>query len=200
MLKIGITGGMGSGKTTVCKVFETYGVPVYYADDRAKLVMNENAELRDKLKAFFGDDIYAENNQLNRPKLAKMVFGNTDQLRKLESIVHPAVAKDFEDWVNQKHFSGKAYIVKEAALLFESGSYKTLDQVILVKTPLEERIARIIIRDNCTRENALQRIEKQWPDEKKEPLSRHILFNTQNKLLLPQIIQLHKLFSQGSTA
>jgi dephospho-CoA kinase len=129
-----------------------------------------------------------------------MVFGNTDQLRKLESIVHPAVAKDFEDWVNQKHFSGKAYIVKEAALLFESGSYKTLDQVILVKTPLEERIARIIIRDNCTRENALQRIEKQWPDEKKEPFSRHILFNTQNNLFLPQIIQLHKLFSQGSTA
>jgi dephospho-CoA kinase len=200
MLKIGITGGMGSGKTTVCKVFETYGVAVYYADDRAKLVMNENAELRTQLKAFFGDDIYAENNQLNRAKLAQMVFGDVDLLRKLESVVHPAVALDFEEWVNQKHFSGKAYIVKEAALLFESGSYKTLDQVVLVKAPLEERIERIIKRDNCSRETALQRIEKQWPDEKKEPLSQHILYNTQNRLLLPQIIQLHKLFSQGLTA
>ncbi|RYD81758.1 MAG: dephospho-CoA kinase [Sphingobacteriales bacterium] len=199
MLKIGITGGMGSGKTTVCKVFETLGVSVYYADDRAKLLMNESPYIINQLKAFFGEDIYGENQELDRPKLAKMVFNDKSLLEKLESVVHPAVANDFETWAKQKHFSGKAYMVKEAALLFESGSYKTLYEIILVKSPLEERILRIIKRDKCTREDALKRIEKQWTDEQKEPLSQHIIYNTETQLLLPQIIQLHKLFSGIST-
>ncbi|MGZ5245132.1 MAG: dephospho-CoA kinase [Bacteroidia bacterium] len=198
MLKIGITGGMGSGKTTVCKVFETYGVPLYYADDRAKLVMNQNDEVKKKLKALFGDDIYGEDGILNKKRMSEKAFSNPYMLKKLESVIHPAVAEDFEEWANQ--FTDKPYIVKEAAMLFESGSYKHMDKNILVKADLEERLKRIIKRDNTTREKAMLRIDKQWTDEEKEPLSDYILYNNSETLLLPQIIKLHKLFSRLTTA
>jgi len=200
MLKIGITGGMGSGKTTICQVLETFGVPVYYADLRAKAVMNENAEVKQKLKAFFGDGIYGEDGLLQRKLLSEKAFSNPELLKKLEAVTHPAVAEDFEQWANQKHFSPLPYIVKEAALLFESGTYKQMDKNILVKADFEERLKRIIERDNTTREKAMLRIEKQWPDEKKEPLADYIILNNSEALLLPQIITLHKLFSKDITA
>ncbi len=198
MLKIGITGGMGSGKTTVCKVFETLGIAVYYADDKARQLMNENREVRNSIKAFFGDDIYGSNNMLDRAKLAQKVFINASLLKQLETIVHPAVANDFEQWANTHKNALMPYIVKEAALLFESGSYRQLDKNILVLASLEDRIERIIKRDATTREMALQRIAKQWPDEQKEPLADYILINNKDTLLLPQILKLHRLFSAGS--
>lgn len=191
---------MGSGKTTVCKVFETYGIPVYYADDRGKVVMNTKAHVKQQLKVFFGEDIYGADGILNKKRLSEKAFADPQLLKQLESVIHPAIAEDFDDWLQEMKNSGKPYVVKEAALLFESGSYKVLDKNILVKADLELRLKRIIKRDTTTREKALLRIEKQWTDEQKEPLADYILHNNTHQLLLPQIIKLHKLFSDAASA
>jgi dephospho-CoA kinase len=176
-------------------VFETFGVPVYYADDRAKMVMNHKPEVKEKLKVIFGDSIYGEDGVLNKKRMSEKAFADPKLLKRLEAVIHPAVALDFDEWLQHNLQQNRAYIIKEAALLFESGSYKQLDKNILVLAEMEERIQRILKRDSTTREKALQRIENQWSDEDKMPLCDYILHNTGKNLLLPQIIAWHKLFS-----
>jgi len=194
MLRIGITGGIGSGKTTVAKIFEVLGVPVYYSDDAAKRLMNEDEVLQQKLIAHFGAKIF-ENKQLNRAKLASIVFNDPEKLALLNSIVHPVTITDAEKWMKQFAKAGAkktAYAIKEAALIFESGAQKKLDYVIGVNSPYKLRLQRAMQRDNLSKEEVESRIEKQMDETKKMNLCNFIITNDEDQLLIPQVVELHK--------
>ena len=173
MLVVGLTGGIGSGKTTIAKLLMHEGVPVYDSDKRAKLLMHNSTKIRAALKLEFGDEVYSEEG-LNREYLAKIVFGNTDKLKVLNSIVHPVVAKDFQDWIAEQNTE---IAVKEAAILFESGAHKTCDVNVTVHTDVEERIERVQKRDGVTREQVLSRINNQWTDEQRNEKSDIVIKN-----------------------
>ncbi len=192
MMKIGITGGIGSGKTTACQVFEVLGIPVFYADNAAKSLMHTDKLLRQDIIDGFGNDAYFENGELNRKHISSIVFNDDEQLAKLNALVHPAVFRAFDIWANEQ--KGVSYVLKEAALLFESDSYKMCDQSILVKSTEELRIRRIIQRDNSTADEVKLRMNRQLPDEKKEKLADHIIVNDEQALLIPQVLELHHHF------
>lgn len=188
-MKVGITGGMGSGKTTVCKIFETLGIPVYYADDKAKELMTTNKELKQKIINLFGPEAYKTDQTLNRSFISNVAFHNPPILKKLNQAVHPVVFHDSEIWHhNQKNVP---YTIKEAALLFESGGYKLLDKMITVMAPLEIRIKRTIERDKTTRKAILLRIANQLPDEEKIPLSDYVIYNDGKRGLIKQVMAIH---------
>ena len=189
MIKVGITGGIGSGKTTVCKVFELLGVPVYYADNEAKEILNSNLEVRSNVLKTFGDSVLSDDGKIDKKKLASFVFNNKENLEKLNSIVHPAVREHFENWLNQH--SSQKYILKEAAILFESGSYKLVDKIITVVAPLELKISRTMERDKITREQVEQRINNQISDDEKIKRSQFVIHNDEQQLLIPQILEIH---------
>jgi dephospho-CoA kinase len=189
-LLVGITGGIGSGKSTVCKLFSLLGVPVYTADDRAKWLMNHDSPLKEKILEVFGSESYLSNGELNRAYLAASVFSNPEKVATLNALVHPAVRKDFMDWVSQQ---SAPYLIKEAALLFETGAAKELDCVINVSSPLRVRMARVLLRDpHRTEEQVNQIIDQQLPDEEKNERADFSIKNADNKLLLPQVIALHE--------
>jgi len=188
MLKIGITGGIGAGKTTVCRLFELLNVPVYYADDRAKALMTDNQELVSQIKALLGDQAYFDNGSLNRKHIASIVFQDKGKLALLNALVHPAVAKDSQTWF--KNLKNTTFALKEAALLFEAGSYKDLDQIITVAAPLELRIERVMKRDNITRDAVLARLDKQMPQEEKIKRSDIIINNGLQDSLIQQVIEI----------
>lgn len=169
----GITGGIGSGKSTAAKFFEELGIPVYNSDTRAKTIQNENSEVKVKIIAAFGEEAYNENG-LNKPFISKQVFQNNEKLKLLNSIVHPAVFQDFEDW---KKAQKSDIVMKEAAILIESGSYKDCDVVISVVVDIETRIARTIERDGLSREEILARINNQISDEERIVKSDFIIDN-----------------------
>ena len=189
---IGLTGGIGSGKTTVAKYFQSKGIPVYISDEEAKKVM-EFPEIISQIVVVFGSTILGENNTLDRSKLASIVFNQPDKLKHLNAIVHPAVKNNFEQWVgNHKNFP---YLVKEAAILFESGSYKDCDAIITVCAPLETRISRVLDRDKTTREKVLQRINNQLSDEERIAKSQYVITNEnfeQTKIQMDTILNLLK--------
>ncbi|MCZ8331261.1 MAG: dephospho-CoA kinase [Flavobacterium sp.] len=170
---IGLTGGIGSGKTTIAKHFASLGIPVYIADDEAKKLMN-NSEIIAKLQAVFGEEII-ENKKIDRKALAQIVFQNPKKLKILNSIIHPAVKKHFTDWLST--YKNHPIIIKEAAILFESGSYKDCDSIITVTSPLEERVNRVMKRDNASRESILDRINYQWTDEQRISKSDYVIIN-----------------------
>jgi len=170
---IGLTGGIGSGKTTISKFFSEFGIPVYIADDEAKKI-SALPETVHSIRTTFGESIF-DNGQLNREKLAKIVFNNPEKLKVLNAIIHPAVRAHFESWL-KKH-TNAALVVKEAAILFESGSYKDCDFVITVTAPLETRISRVLERDATTRENVINRIDSQWTDEQRISKSDYVIKN-----------------------
>lgn len=194
MITVGITGGIGSGKSLVCKIFEVTGSPCYYADDRAKALMNEDPELAEKLKYHFGADIY-EDGHLNRAKLSGMVFNDPSKLQTLNDIVHPAVGKDFDRWRAQ---STSDIVFKEAALLVESGSYKNLDFLICVTAPDETRIKRVMKRDQVSREDVLNRMKNQWKQEEKAAKSDYVIENNGNELLLPKVMRVYEELKQNA--
>lgn len=194
MLKVGITGGIGSGKTTVCRVFEVLGIPVFYADDAAKSIMHTDARLREDIIKDFGKDSYTINGDLDRKYIAAIVFSNKEQLVKLNALIHPAVFRAFESWVGEQ--KDVPYVLKEAALLFESDAYKMCDQSILVKSPEALKFERIMVRDQITLEEVQLRMDKQFSDEKKEKMADHLITNNEQMLLIPQILALHKHFIQ----
>ena len=169
----GITGGIGSGKTTAAKFFEELGVPVYNSDTRAKIIQNENSEVKVKIIEAFGDEAYNESG-LNRDYIAKQVFNNNEKLKQLNQIVHPAVFNDFEEW---KKKQTSKIIMKEAAILIESGSYKDCDVVISVLMNKEKRIQRIMARDGFTEEQVMARINNQISDEERIQKSDFIIDN-----------------------
>jgi len=192
MLKIGITGNIGGGKTTVSKVFEILGIPVFYADSAAKNVMTTDATLIDSIKTAFGNESYFEDGTLNRKYIASIVFNDEIQLAKLNSLVHPAVFRAFDEWANQ--FISVPYIIKEAALLFESTSYKMCDYSIMVTAPLELRIKRVMERDGLSRAEILNRDSRQFSEEKKTELADFLIRNDDTQLVIPQVLALHEKF------
>lgn len=195
MLRIGITGGIGSGKTTICKLFELLGVPVFYADDEAKAAMATDEWLQQQLKAAFGKDVYIDG-LLNRKMLAGIVFNNETELKRLNSLVHPAVFRRFDQWVEKQQDS---FVIKEAALLFETASYKDCDFTVLVKSPLPLKISRITKRDAISEADVLKRMEKQWSDVEKEKLANFVINNDEQQLIIPQVLQLYKFFKEKAS-
>ncbi|MVN92319.1 dephospho-CoA kinase [Mucilaginibacter aquatilis] len=194
MLKIGITGNIGSGKTTVCRVFELLGIPVFYSDDAAKQVMTTDTQLIKNLKQHFGNEAYFDNGTLNKKFISSIVFNNAAELNKLNSLVHPAVFRAFDAWII--NHTAAPYVLKEAAILFESGSYKDCDHTILVTAPTPARLQRVIERDNITIEQAEARNSKQMPQEEKVKLADYIINNDNSALVIPQVLHLHKLFTR----
>jgi len=193
MLKIGVTGGIGSGKTTVCQLFESLGVKVYYADQRSKLLVQHDQNIIRAISMEFGDEFYNRENVLDRKRLASIVFRNKLALEKLNQIIHPAVNQDFSDWC-QLHLNEK-YVIKEAALLFESGSYINLDKIVLVYAPMKIRIKRIMERDGIARSEVICRINNQLSDEEKRNKSDYIIFSYGRYKLRDQIEKLHEIFT-----
>ncbi len=190
MLKIGITGGIGSGKTTVCKIFHLLGVPIYYADDEAKKLLDQNENVRSGILKKFGNEVLNSNGLIDRKELASIVFNNKEKLDQLNGIIHPAVAEHFEEWL-QKNKNAK-YILKEAAILFESNAYKAVDRVITVVAPLELKIERAIQRDKTDRKTVEDRIKNQISDEEKMKRSQFVIINDEKQLLIPQVIEIHQ--------
>lgn len=189
-LLIGITGGIGAGKTTVAKVFTILSIPVYSADDRAKWLMANDEALKANIIQAFGDQSYIEGRGLNRAFLAEKVFSNEENTKTINGLVHPAVRADFHQWASEQH---SPYVLKEAALLFESGSYKELDKVINVSSPLKTRISRILMRDpQRTLEEVNGIIDKQLPDEDKNRLADFVIKNADNKMIIPQVLEIHE--------
>lgn len=190
MLRIGLTGGIGSGKTTVAKIFELLNVPVYYADAAARRLYQTNKELIGNIKKHFGGDIYT-NEQLNRSRLAAIVFNDPGKLALLNQLVHPLTIKDAREWMNRQTAS---YIVKEAALLFETGSAEGLDYIIGVWSPVDLRIKRVMDRDGLTRDEILARANRQIDEEIKIKLCDFVITNNEQELVIPQVLELHKKF------
>ncbi|MDR1667299.1 MAG: dephospho-CoA kinase [Bacteroidales bacterium] len=188
MLTIGITGGIGSGKTTACTVFETLGAPVYYADTRAKELMNTDRHLKALLQEHFGTDIYQEG-RLNRKQLSALIFNDEKRLQMVNGWVHPAVARDFESWLEEQ---SAPYVLEETAILFESGISSRFDKVILVTAPEDMRVERVCRRDAVPAATVKARMTHQWPEEKKTALADFIIYNDERHQLIPQIISIHK--------
>jgi dephospho-CoA kinase len=186
--KTGITGGIGSGKTSVCLIFEMLGIPVYYSDTRAKQMMNTDTELKTAIADCFGSEIYC-GGTLARRKLAEIVFNNKTALEKLNSLVHPAVARDFEQWQSQQT---TPYTVEESAIIFESGIAERFDKIILVTAPEDIRIRRVCARDNATPETVRERMKNQLPDNKKIPKADFIIYNDTMQMVIPQVIEIHR--------
>lgn len=196
MLKIGLTGGIGSGKTTVARFFSLLGVPVYNSDLRARELMQHDPDLIKEITAAFGADSYIGNGgELNRAYLAGIVFNNATELARLNALVHPAVFRDFDSWTLRQT---SPYVIKEAAILFESGSYKDCDAVILVTAPAVLRIARVSQRDNLSEEQVRDRIKNQLSDEEKSQYARFIVSNDEQSLLIPQLLTIHQLLLEGN--
>ena len=188
-VKVGITGGIGSGKSTVCKVFKLLGVPVFEADSVAKHLLNTNNKIRAGLIHLFGPEIYMEDGTVDRKKLAGIIFNDDIQLEKMNRLVHPVVREEFYNWIEKQDFP---YIIHEAAILFESGFYKIMDYTILISAPENQKIERVIKRDGVSKELVIERMKKQWPDEKKRKLASLELKNDNKHLLIPEIIEIDK--------
>ena len=187
MKRIGLTGNIGSGKTTVASCFEILGIAVFNADKQAKLLMNKDVNLKQSLIAEFGKEVFL-NNELNRKYLSNLAFNDDLVLKRLNALVHPVVQEAFEKWSIQQ--SG-AYVIKEAAILFESNTYQSLDAIICISCPEEIRLKRILKRDDLSEKQVRQRMSHQWAEEKKISLSDYVITNDNSSLVMPQILSVH---------
>ena len=194
MQKIGITGSIGSGKSIVCKIFEQLGVPIYNADERAKILMISNAEIIRKVKLLFGNESYTETGELNRKHISNIAFNNKNLLTQLNQTVHPIVFKDFENWILAKEQLKVKYIIKEAALMFETDSYKKLDKFIVVTAPMELRINRTMQRDSISKEQVISRMNNQLSQEEKLANADYEIINDEQISLIEQVYTLHQQF------
>ena len=185
---IGLTGGIGSGKSTVAKIFAQLGIPVLDADATAKAIMNEDHSVKTKLIELFGDEAYKEN-QLNRPYIAQLVFEDAFKLQQLNAIIHPITIQYAKDWASKQT---APYVIKEAALFFESGSSEGVEKIIGVTAPKHIRIQRVIQRDQITREDVIKRMEHQLEDSLKMKLCDWVIQNDDFHLLIPQVLAIHK--------
>lgn len=190
-IKVGVTGGIGSGKSVVCKMFRILGIPVFDADSEAKRLMATNAGLIAAIRSEFGDEAYHADGTVNRGYLASQVFNDGHRLEKLNGLVHPVAIRAGEEWAQRQI---TPYSIKEAALLFESGSFKLNDYTILVTAPEARRIERVVQRDGVTPEQVRARMQQQWPDEKKERLADFTIVNDGKQALIPQVLELDRVF------
>ena len=195
MIRVGLTGGIGSGKSTVCRLFEELGVNCYDCDSRAKWLMQNDEELRAELIALFGAEIYDEDGVLDRARLAAEVFGNSERLAALNGAVHPAVGRDWEHWCEAREAEGVAYAIMESAILFDCGFDSKVDRTVAVLAPEELRIERAAKRDNAPAEVIRQRINAQMSDSEREARAHHTIRNIDIDTLREQVEELHKLFS-----
>ncbi len=197
-LKVGITGGIGAGKSIVTRIFSILGIPVYSADDRAKWLMSHDPELSKSIIKEFGSDSYLSDGTVNRAFLATTVFADPEKVKKINSFVHPIVSQDFLKWAEAQT---APYVLKEAALIFETGGQKSLHYTINVSSPLKIRMARILLRDTQRSEEQVnQIINQQMPDDEKNELADVVIKNTDNKLLIPQVLSIHeKLLKQSES-
>lgn len=193
MKKIGITGGIGSGKTTVCKLFEALDVPVYYADIQAKKILMSNASVKKQIKNLLGVQAYHKNGKPDRKYISSKVFGEKSLLEQINKIVHPAVQIDSDRWFEHTKSTDNArYTLKEAALMVETGSFKALDALIVVTCPEDIRIARVMKRDNLTHEEVMKKIKFQLPESDKIKVADYIIVNDGKQPLIPQVWEIHK--------
>lgn len=186
---IGLTGGIGSGKTTLATYMESLGIPVFIADDEAKKLM-QSADVLEAIQTSFGDAIF-ENGQLNRQQLAAIVFSKPEKLQQLNGIIHPAVKQQFSIWLGQ--FQSEPIVVYEAAILFESDSYLNCDSIITITAPLEDRIVRVMQRDSSSREQVLERINAQWTDDQRAAKSDYVIDNTNTQIAKQEIDRILKI-------
>jgi dephospho-CoA kinase len=186
---VGLTGGIGSGKTTVAKLFNELGVPIYVSDNEAKRIMMSDKNVIKAIKKLFGDIAYNDKNELNRAYISEKIFKNKSLLQEINSIVHPAVAKDFLNWYKQQDAK---YVIKETAILFESGSFKNCDLIITVTATLEDRISRVVLRDGVTKKQVLHRVMNQLSDEEKIDRSNFIIHNKLHEATAIQVDKVHK--------
>ena len=187
MIKLGVTGGIGSGKTLVCKVFSILGIPVFPADEEAKKIMDVDTGIILRLNAIAGKDLYAEGT-LDRAELARLIFNNRSMLERVNSLVHPAVFSRFSKWGKKQE---APYIIMESAILFESGGREKVDRVVTVTAPVGERITRVIRRNNITREEVIDRINNQMNDSDKIKQSDYVIDNSENEMIIPAILNIH---------
>ncbi|MBK6962947.1 MAG: dephospho-CoA kinase [Bacteroidales bacterium] len=188
MLKVGLTGSIGSGKSTIAGVFRVLGIPVYVSDDEAKKIL-DHPDIVDLVVNKFGKDVAGPDGLINRKALATEVFTDAEKLRWLNSVIHPRVREHFSEWIeNQTNVS---YILQEAAIIYESGFSTFFDKIIVVAAPVEERISRVIKRDTMTRQEVLDRLNKQWPEEKKLEQADYVIFNGDHSQAIPQVLEVH---------
>lgn len=188
MIKVGVTGGIGSGKSLICEIFEHLGIPVFDADLEAKSIINSDKDVIDGIKQAFGDDIYQESG-LKKDVLAKIIFNDNKALTRVNSIVHPKVREYFLEWSEKQQ---SKYVIEEAAILFESNAYLDLDYIINVYASKQSRINRVIKRDNISKDQVLSRMKNQLSDEKRMKLADFTIFNDKDRMILPQVIDIHK--------
>jgi dephospho-CoA kinase len=187
-MKLGVTGGIGSGKTSVCRVFSTLGVPIFSADAEAKRIMENDNGIIFRLNSIAGKDLYP-GGILDRAELAALIFNDNTLLEKVNSLVHPLVLDHFRKWENEQY---SPYVIMEAAILFESGASKLVDRIAVVVAPAEERISRVIHRNNLTRDQVLQRMRNQIDDETRIKLSDYVIHNAENDMIIPAILKIHE--------
>ncbi len=186
--RLGVTGGIGSGKTTVCRVFRVLGIPVFVADTVARDLMDSEPDIRASINLIIGKDLYA-NGTLDRKELARVIFNRPDLLRKVNSTVHPAVLRRFDLWAAA---SESPYVIMEAAILFEAGADTLVDRVVTISAPVEERISRVMGRNELTREEVIRRINNQLEDEEREEQSYYVINNSDNEMIIPEILKIHE--------
>jgi dephospho-CoA kinase len=187
-LKLGVTGGIGSGKTTVCRIFNVLGVPVFSADSDARVIMDSDEAVISQVNSFTGKDMY-KGGQLDRIEMARLIFNDRKLLDKINSIIHPIVIDRFLEWEKTED---APYVILEAAILFESGASKLLDRVLTVTAPVEERIERVVKRNNLTREQVIERINNQSDDQFKISLSNFVINNSDNDMIIPAVLRIHE--------
>lgn len=186
--RLGVTGGIGSGKTTVCRIFRVLGVPVFVADTVARDIMENEPEIRGSINQIAGKDLYATGT-LDRKELARIIFNRPELLRNVNGAVHPAVLKRFEEWADN---STLPYVIMEAAILFEAGADALVDRVVTISAPVEERISRVMGRNDLTREEVIRRINNQLEDEEREEQSYYVINNSDNEMIIPEILKIHE--------
>ncbi len=193
MLKVGVTGGIGSGKSTVCRVFQVLGVPVYYADVRARELSGKHPDIIAGYKTILGEEAYSADGSLNRTFVAAKIFSDERLLKRVNQMVHPVVQHDFISWTKQ---FDAPFVIEEAAVLFENGGYHHLDKIILITAPLHIRIQRVVNRDGVTPAMVKRRMERQWSDAQKVPLSDYVIHNDDHVLIMPQVLEVYEAIMQ----
>ena len=186
--RLGVTGGIGSGKTTVCRIFRVLGVPVFVADVEARRLMNNDPSVRQEINGITGKDLYTTG-ELDRKELARLIFNRPELLQRVNAVVHPAVLRIFDDWASKQEVP---YVIMEAAILFEAKADMFVDRVASISAPVEERIGRVMGRNELSREEVMERIKNQLEDDEREEQSYYVINNADNEMIIPEILKIHE--------
>lgn len=192
MVKVGLTGNIGSGKTWVCQIFSALNIPIYYADLEARNLLN-SAHTIEKISKAFGNEVLLNSTEIDRKKLASIVFNDARELEKLNQLIHPQLREHFQQWTKNQN---SKYVIQEAAILFENGFDHLMDKTITIASPKSIRLNRVMERDQISKEEVFARMNNQWSDEKKEKVADYIIYNDGNRMLLPQVLKIHQFLNK----